>query len=313
MPKLTRRQFSKLTLAGAAATTFSAVSGVRVRKAHSLIPRAHGPVLTAGYAEFEQACRIAAHNLNKVITGWGGPWRESPDHVWTVCTLSDFTIVRTVTGDTGNPLNPDTAVQEIRETRFYDLKRDAKGADKLIIEIGNEPNAGNQDINTYTDNLRRTIDALQANFPGALLCSPALSPNKGVNPQAWYDNPNWRAQVNRCHFVGVHFYTNDPNGDFTKAGQYNEYTLWESLGLINQLWPGKYAIATEYSIRGMSLSQYDKGYKYADLIHFNNSVPGNLWGATYFHIMVDTDPNAPNPDENVGIEGARGYAKKLHG
>jgi hypothetical protein len=312
MPELTRRQFSKLALAGAAATTFSAVSSMGDRKARALVPRAHGPVLTDGYSEWEQSCRNTAHNLNKVVTGWGGPWRESPDRVWTACTISDFTIVRTVTGDTRNGLDAAAAVAEIRDTRFFDLKRDAKGADKLIIEIGNEPNAGGQDVNAYASALGTTIDQLRANFPGARLCSTALSPNKGTNPMAWYDNRNWRNQVARCDFVGIHFYTNDPQGDFTKAGNYNELTLWETLSIVDARWNIP-AIATEYSIRGYSLSQYDKGYRYADLIHFNQSLPGTdkLWGATYFHIMVN--PQGPNPDENMGTEGPRGYGAKLHG
>ncbi len=314
MPKLTRRQFNKLTLATATATTISAANIMQARKAHGLVPRAHGPVLTSGFTEFEQSCRKAAHNLNKVVTGWGAPWRESPDHVWTTCTISDFTIVRTQAGDITTDLNPEKALREIQETRFYDLKKDAKGADKLIIEIGNEPNAGKFEIGEYTKYLSQTIDKLQQNFPGAKLCSTALSPNKAFNPDGWYNNRDWRDQVNRCDFVGFHFYTNDPNGDFRNAGIYNEKTFLESLKDINKYWPGKNAIATEYSIRSTnpekSLSAYDKGYKYAELVHFDAEIPSNLWGATYFHIEVTGDDPF---DENVGTDGAAGYAAKLHG
>jgi hypothetical protein len=308
---LTRRQFGKVALAGTATAALSASQVWRAAPAHALVPRAHGPVLTNGYAEWERSVATAAHNLNKVVTGWGGPWRESPDHVWSACTMADFTIVRTHTGDSHSLVDPNTAVAEIRDTRFYDYKAAAKGADKLIIEIGNEPNLGT-DVWQYAYNLGATIDALRNAFPGAKLCSPALSPNHGFNPQGWMDNPNWRAQVARCDFVGIHFYTNDPGGDFTRARDYGELNLWDTLGLVSQRW-GQPAIATEYSIRGSSLSPYDKGVKYAEVVHFNQSLPdtSRLWGATYFHVQMD--PNGDPYQENVGADGAVGYAAKLHG
>ncbi len=60
----------------------------------------------------------------------------------------------------------------------------------------------------------------------------------------WYENANWQVQVGRCDFVGVHFYTNDSGGDFRRAGEYNEMTLWETLSTVNGRWPQP-AIATE--------------------------------------------------------------------
>lgn len=203
-----------------------------------------------------------------------------PDHAWTATGMCDFSIVRTHTGDTWSHIDPNTAVNEIRSSRLYEFKAIRKGADKCIIELGNEPNIGVNDVNGYASRMSQAIDAIRANFPGAKICSAALSPNNyGGNgdwrfPRTWLYDTNWRNAVARCAFVGVHFYSND--GNFANQGAYNEMTYTELLDISAQLWPNKPVIATEYSIRN-GLGAWEKGRRYADLIHFNGTVRSNLW------------------------------------
>lgn len=312
-PGLSRRRFGQLVGGGTAAVAAGALLGAE--PAQALVPRAHGPVLTAGYSTWQQAVANAAHNLNKVVTGWGAPpggWENNPDFVWTACGMSNFTIVRTVTGDTWNYIDANQAVDEIRRTRFYEYKADQQGPDKCIIELGNEPNIGCPDVWTYASLLSQTIDKIRTNFPGAKICSTALSPQNfngqgdSRYPRNWLYNSAWRNAVAKCDFVGVHFYSND--GNFANQGAYNEMTYKEVLSIAAQQWPGKPVIATEYSIRN-GWSRYDKGWNYANLIHFDGTVASNLWGATYYHIMT---ASSPDPGENVGSEGAVGYRDRLN-
>ena len=68
-------------------------------------------------------------------------------------------------------------------------------------------------------------------------------------------------------------------------------------------------IATEYSMRTTRLTPYQKGYRYGNFLHFDDSVATSLWGACYYH--VQTNPSGIDFHENVGSEGARGYRKRL--
>lgn len=306
---LTRRNFGRLVLGTAAATGVAGLVGAEPAAA-SPFYRAHGPLLTYGYQTWLNAISYEVANLAKVVTGWGldGGWNPNPDFVWTACGASQYLIVRTVTGDTTSYIDPNTTVAEIQSSRFYEYKMDQTGSGTCIIELGNEPNVGNLDPWTYGYNLSATVDAVRANFPGALVCGTALSPNKGFSPDNWYNNANYRSAVAKCDFVGVHFYSNSPDGSFTDQGAYNELTYAETLSRAASIWPGKSVIGTEYSIRA-GLAAYDKGYKYANLIHFDDSVAGNLWGATYYH--VQTNPGGTDPGENVGSDGAQGYRARL--
>jgi hypothetical protein len=307
---LTRRNFGRLTLGTAAATGVAGLLSVAPAAAAPYY-RAHGPVLTDGYQTWLTAISNESANLGKVVTGWGlaGGWNANPDYVWTACGATDFLIVRTVTGDTNAYIDPNQAVQEIQNSRFFEYKQIRSGAGKCIIELGNEPNIGVSDPWTYGYNLSATVDRIRSAFPGALVCGTALSPNKGFSPDNWYNNPNFRAAVAKCDFVGVHLYSNSPDGNFANQGTYNELTYKETLQRAGSIWPGKNVIATEYSIRTSGISQYNKGYKYANLIHFDDTVAGNLWGATYYH--VQTNPNGVDTNENVGSEGGRGYRARL--
>ncbi len=307
---LTRRNFGRLALGSVAAT---GVAGLLSATPAAAAPfyRAHGPLLTDGYQTWLDAISFEAANLAKVVTGWGipGGWSANPDFVWTACGASEYLIVRTVTGDTSSYLDPNTAVQEIQASRFYEYKQDQSGSGKCIIELGNEPNVGSLDPWTYGYNLGAAVDQIRSAFPGALICGTALSPNKSFSPDNWYSNPNYQAAVAKCDFVGVHFYSNPADGSFTNQGGYNELTYAETLQRAASTWPGKNVIATEYSIRATGIAPYDKGYKYANLVHFDDSVAGNLWGATYYH--VQTNPGGTDPGENVGSDGARGYRARL--
>jgi hypothetical protein len=308
---LTRRNFGRLAVGTVAATGVAGLLGATPAAA-SPFYRAHGPLLTDGYQTWLDAISYEAANLAKVVTGWGlaGGWAANPDFVWTACGASQYLIVRTVTGDTTSYVDPNQAVQEIQSSRFYEYKADRTGAGTCIVELGNEPNVGNLDPWTYGYNLSATVDRIRSSFPGALICGTALSPNKGFAPDNWYNNPNYRSAVAKCDFVGVHFYSNSPDGGFANQGAYNELTYAETLQRAASIWPGKNVIATEYSIRTTGISAYDKGYKYANLIHFDDSVAGNLWGATYYH--VQTNPGGTDPGENVGSDGARGYRARLN-
>ncbi|MQS07736.1 hypothetical protein [Streptomyces alkaliphilus] len=307
---LTRRSLGRLAIGGAAAVGATAFLGATPAKAAPYY-RTHGPLLTYGYQTWLNAISNQGANLAKVVTGWGldGGWQSNPDHVWTAAGASQHLIVRTTTGDTNSYIDPNTAVQEIQSSRFYEYKAIRSGASNCIIELGNEPNVGWLDPWAYGYHLNATVDAVRSAFPGARICGTALSPNKGFNPDTWYNNPNYRSAVAKCDFVGVHFYCNSPNGNFANQGAYNELTYAETLQRVAQHWPGKSAIVTEYSIRGNSLSWYDKGYKYADLMHFDTSVAGNLWGGTYYH--VQTQANGIDYHENVGSVGAQGYRARL--
>lgn len=307
---LTRRNFGRLALGTAAAAGTSALLGVTPAAA-SPYYRAHGPLLTNGYQTWLNAISYEGANLAKVVTGWGlsGGWSANPDFVWTAAGACQYLIVRTVTGDTSTYIDPNTAVQEIQSSQFYAYKMDQSGSDTCIIELGNEPNAGNLDPWTYGYNLSATVDAVRSAFPGALVCGTALSPNNSFSPDTWYNNANYRAAVAKCDFVGVHFYSNAPNGSFTQQGTYNELTYAQTLQRVASIWPGKNAIGTEYSIRTTGITAYNKGYQYAGLINFDDSVPGNLWGATYYH--VQTDPSGVDYAENVGSDGAQGYRARL--
>ncbi|GAA3452872.1 hypothetical protein [Dactylosporangium matsuzakiense] len=310
---MTRRGLLRLTGAAAAAAGVGAYLGIDATPAAAKpFYRAHGPLLTSGYQTWLDAIHNQGANLAKVVTGWGlgSSWSSAPDFVWTACGATDYLIVRTTTGDTTQMIDANQAIAEIRGSRFFEYKAARSGPGKCIIEIGNEPNAGGNDAWVYGANLSTTIDRLRTEFPGALICGTALSPNKGVNPDAWYNNDNYKAAVAKCDFVGVHFYSNDPNGSFTRQGDVNELTYAETLQRAAARWPGKPVIATEYSIREPRMTPHDKGYKYASLIHFDDSVAGNLWGATYYH--VQTDPSGPDPNENVGSGGAVGYRERLN-
>ncbi|GHJ15482.1 glycoside hydrolase 5 family protein [Micromonospora sp. AKA38] len=308
---LSRRSLIRLTGGAAAAVGVGAYLGAGQPASAAPFYRAHGPVLTDGYQTWLTAISNQSANLAKVVTGWGlaGGWAANPDHVWTACGATDHLIVRTVTGDTNTMIDANNAVNEIRNSRFFEYKRIRSGAGKCIIELGNEPNIGVSDIWGYGWCLSATIDRIRAEFPGALICGTALSPNKGVRPDDWYGNQNYRDAIAKCDFVGVHFYSNPSNGSFIEQGNVNELTYAETLQRAASIWPGKRVIGTEYSIRTTAISQYDKGYKYANLIHFDNSVAGNLWGATYYH--VQTNPGGVDVNENVGSEGARGYRRRL--
>ncbi|TWP52514.1 hypothetical protein FKR81_09320 [Lentzea tibetensis] len=307
--RYTRRAVGKLAAGAiAAAGVAAALPG---SAAASPFYRAHGPLLTDGYQTWLTAIGNQSANLAKVVTGWGiqGGWQANPDHVWTACGATDFLIVRTVTGDTNNHIDPNQAVAEIQNSRFFEYKRIRSGANKCIIELGNEPNIAVSDPWVYGYNLGVTVDRIRSAFPGVKICGTALSPNKGVNPDTWYGNPNFVNAIAKCDFVGVHFYSNPASGSFTEQGTWNELTYKETLQRAASKWPGKPVIATEYSIRTTALTPYDKGYKYGNLIHFDDSVSSSLWGATYYH--VQTNPNGVDVNENVGSEGARGYRKRL--
>lgn len=313
MTEMSRRIFVART-AGAATVVGALGAAIGASPAAAAgVPRAHGPLLTAGYDTFLQAIGNQAANLCKVVTGWGSPpggWNANPDHVWTACGATDYLIVRTQTGDTNAYIDANQASAQVAGSRFFEYKRIRSGAGKCVIGLGNEPNAGNNlDPWVYGSLLGQTVDRMRRDFPGALICGTALSPNKGVNPDTWYANPNYRAAVNKCDFVGVHFYSNAANGGFTQQGSWNELTYAETLTRAASNWPGKPVIATEYSIRTTSISAYDKGYKYANLIHFDSTVRANLWGATYYHVQVD--PGGVDFAENVGSDGARGYRARL--
>jgi hypothetical protein len=305
-----RRAMGKLAAGAIAAAGVVSLPGKALAVPHY---RAHGPLLTDGYQTWLDAITNQSANLAKVVTGWGtpgpGPWANYRDHVWTAAGATNFLIVRTTTGDTDNVIDPNRAVAEIRDSRFFEYKSIRSGADKCIIELGNEPNIRVADPWVYGYNLGVTVDRIREAFPGAKICGTALSPNKGTNPDTWYANPNFVNAVAKCDFVGVHFYSNATDGSFANQGSWNELTYAETLSRCASKWPGKPVIATEYSIRTTALTPYQKGYKYGNFIHFDDSVAGNLWGATYYH--VQTNPSGVDFNENVGSEGARGYRKRL--
>ncbi|MDX8052467.1 hypothetical protein SK571_24050 [Lentzea sp. BCCO 10_0798] len=305
-----RRAIGKLAAGAVAAAGMASLPGRASAAPHY---RAHGPLLTDGYQTWIDAINNQGANLAKVVTGWGmpgsGPWQNFPDHIWTAAGATNFLIVRTVTGDTDRMIDPNQAVAEIRDSRFFEFKRIRSGADKCIIELGNEPNIRVADPWAYGYNLSVTIDRIRETFPGAKICGTALSPNKTTNPDTWYANPNFVDAIKKCDFVGVHFYSNADDGDFGAQGGWNELTYSETLSRCAQKWPGKPVIATEYSMRTTKLTPYQKGYKYGNFLHFDDSVASSLWGACYYH--VQTNPGGIDFHENVGSEGARGYRKRL--
>jgi hypothetical protein len=267
------------------------------------IPKFHGPVLTSGWEEFKQAIAIAGHNLAKVVTAWGAPW--NPDFIWSLAEQTTYTLVRTRTGDTG-PLDAAAAIDELHP--FYPLIRDNKGADKMIIEIGNEPNRGGAGfgyIEDWANTFHDTLNRIRDTFPGALTCSPGLSPSHDSTSSYhdWFWNQNFKNAINRCTFVGFHFY-GDTTFDLT-AGQDN---VCQVMGALDGHFPGKLAIATEYGLNAPrdQKSNFDKGADYARFIHHNGNsyIQNRVWGATYFHI--DT---IGNDSYNVWPDGPAGYAQ----
>jgi hypothetical protein len=156
-----RRRFGALAagagLAAAAAPLLTAGS------ASAAIGKYHGPLLTAGWEEFKAAVAQGRHNLTKVVATWGAPWGD-PDFQLALANLTPYTIVRTGTGDTDNVLDPGAVVNEIAP--FYQWSTQVRPADRLIIELGNEPNLrhGTDFIQPYADSLHASIDAVQATY-----------------------------------------------------------------------------------------------------------------------------------------------------
>ena len=304
MAELSRRSFGKLTLGAGAVAAAAPLVGQGT--ASAAIGKYHGPLLTSGWEDFKTAVAQGRHNLTKVVATWGAPW-DNPDFQLALANLTPFTIVRTGTGDTTSLLDPNAVVNEIRP--FYQWSTQVKPADRLIVELGNEPNLQNgaDFVQGYADSLHASIDAVQANFPGVQICSTALSPSGPSNYNDWFWNQRYKDAVNRCNFLGFHFY----------GGTSFDPVFYDIVGAMAGHFPGKLWIATEYGLNsdysgdpGTATQQRkDKCRAYIDFIHRNGhvDVQNSLWGATYFHVDVDATDDLFRR-YNVCPDGPLGYA-----
>jgi len=188
---------------------------------------------------------------------------------------------------------------------FYQWSTQVRPADRLIVELGNEPNLrrGTDFIQPYADSLHAAIDAVRANFPGVQICSPGIAPSGASSYHDWFWNQRFKDAVNRCDFVGFHFYgatSFDP-------------VVYEIVGALTGHFPGKLWIATEYGLNyayggNPTAEKQAKCRAYSDMIHRNGhaDIQNQLWGATYFHI----DVSSPDPlfqAYNVAPDGPLGY------
>ena len=295
-----RRRFG--VLAAGAGLAAAAAPLVTAGSASAAIDKYHGPLLTAGWEEFKQAVALGRHNLTKVVATWGAPW-DDPDFQLALANLTPYTIVRTGTGDTDNVLDPGAVVNEIRP--FYQYSTQVRPADRLIIELGNEPNLhhGTDFIQPYADSLHASIDAVAANFPGVRICSPGIAPGGTSSYHDWFWNQRYKDAVNRCDFVGFHFYG---------ATEFDP-VVYDIVGALTGHFPGKLWIATEYGLNyaydgDPTAQKQAKCRAYSDMIHRNGhpDIQNLLWGATYFHI----DTQSPDPlfqAYNVAPDGPAGY------
>jgi hypothetical protein len=295
-----RRRFG--ALAAGAGLAAAAVPFLTGGSASAAIGKYHGPLLTAGWEEFKTAVAQGRHNLTKVVATWGAPW-DNPDFQLALANLTPYTIVRTGTGDTDNVLDAGAVVNEIRP--FYQWSTQVRPADRLIIELGNEPNLhhGADFIQPYADSLHAAIDAVQANFPGVQICSPGIAPGGTSSYHDWFWNQRYKDAVNRCNFVGFHFYG---------AGEFDP-VVYDIVGALTGHFPDKLWIATEYGLNDAyggdpTGEKQAKCRKYSDMIHRNShpDIQNRLWGATYFHI----DTQSPDPlfqAYNVAPDGPLGY------
>jgi hypothetical protein len=312
MTGMSRRQFGRLAAGGAVAVAGLAgatVAGSRLvasadETRAAATPRAtwreHGPVVTTGHEQVPAVVADGQHSIVKVVaTGWGAPGGGS----WTdeqreqVLTLTPHTIVRTLTGDSDNVLDAGAAIGELQP--WYDVAARIGKAERVVFELGNEPNIGlgPDAAGPYAAAVHAVADHKAAAGWAAKLCSPALSPNHVTQVGLWWENAEWRAAVQRCDYVGWHLYgqdsfTNTPGEDGYQAG----------VGWLSRFFADKPWIATEYSLKADGLSNQTQGQRYAELVHGATDIPANLWAATYFHLNVADladkenvlDPGAPD-------------------
>jgi hypothetical protein len=289
--------------------------------------RQQGVILT--YVEtldtLEDCVRLGGYDVVKVVTGWGLPAGWSPEARQRVAELVPNLIVRTVSGDpsyarpfdplAGGPLpgakgpdakywdydflDPDRVQQEIQP--WYELKPE------LMIELGNEPNAFNQDddfIWRWAYFLEQTIERCRKAFPRARLISPGFMADARGNMRRFYEIA--REQIGSCDYVGVHFYEYyafSPDQAPALKGE-----LREAIGLHKELFPNKPWYITEFGIHNTDKTpRQAKGERYARLLHGGDGwppLPPNVVGAVYYHLQMKGDIH---PEYHIYPEGDRAY------
>lgn len=347
--KLTRRQFGKIVLASAGATAVGITHGPQPTLAqgtgyHNHLHRAqptlaqgtgyhnrlHGPVLTATETlqEFEQHVRAGGHTIKKVVTTWGG-WAKKGEDIWHwntdtrnhVChTIPGELIVRTTRGDgyyLGSdepewafPL-PDEIEAEIQP--WYDIKSD------IWIQIGNEPNNhydGNvffterkndqRFIDEWAGHLDAAIMRCKERFPLAkIITSPLASI---VDPTRYFDAMQNLPNLTNDIYIGFNTLTSNSFRDSAEHGMYRPMVAHMQNYFGDRQW-----FITEYGIHDNKTGA-DKGRLYAEMMHFDGgdpSLPNNVVGGVYFHVMTDESEGGREPSYHIGIEGANAYRERI--
>lgn len=211
----------------------------------------------------------------KVVTAWGvsGGWTDANRRL---AARVSCLIVRTKTGD-GKRLDPNAAIAELQP--WYVVRPD------LLVEIGNEPNAPgagmatDKEIWEYRYNLVETIRRIRVEMPRARIISPAMVADASMT--------RWLAILGDTtplvDYVGVHAYEwYSFTGETASTGQLK--LALDQVGQMCKMYAHKPIWLTELGINDMGTPMVTKLRRYREL---ENTLPGNIAGAVYYHICDD--------------------------
>lgn len=327
--EITRRDFGKLAAAGAVGAGLGAALGEAPAQA-AFVDRVGGVTLTgANWGDLVNCRNLGSYRMIKAVTEWGLFDRNIKDStvIRDICNLTEFTLVRTGTGDR-NFIDPSKVVEQI--TPWYQQKADKT---KLLIELGNEPNTimgklpdgrwwwqaqswdyRNWYIWTSRWYLREAIRRCRSSFPYAKVICTSLAPRTELDI-------NWFLDVWRRDGNG-NISADSPIGasDFLAPHAYTYKSWYESpdLGLVvnsyNTYGGTKPWIFTEIGMYCRTPSicdDYTKGYRMAGMLHFGESspvIPSKVWGMTYFQLNTPLRYPEPYPLPTGTDPASAGYA-----
>jgi hypothetical protein len=274
--------------------------------------RQHGVVLT--YVEhldqLEDCVRRGGYDAIKVVTGWGVEGGWTPENKARVLNMVPNVIVRTVAGDPSSSRpeddvindfpHPEMVEREIAE--WYHIKP------SIYIEIGNEPNINDPDdafIWQWRYYLSASIEHCRRKFPRAKLISGGLIMR---NARRFCEIAH--DVMRDCDYIGVHAYEYYGFHASQQIAATND--LQQAVALHTEFFADKLWYLTEYGINDVSVvTMQEKGYRYAGMIHFNEShpqLPANVRGAVYYHLGVKGDLH---PEYHIYPQGDESYRQRV--
>lgn len=257
-----------------------------------------GPILTNAPLDTLADCmRRGGYTALKVVTGWGVPGGWTDGAIRRAVGMAPDVIVRTVMGDPsygGNINRSHWFLQPEAVLREVDPWLRVRG--DLLVELGNEPNVIDSGpdsdgiIWVYRWFLNETITALRARYPRVRLISPAPIMDVARRPDRWF--AILADSIRRCDYVGLHAYehTNWMGAPPTTGD------LGRCIAAAQQLAPGRPWLLTEYGINGSTLTDAEKGARYAALrfqAESRPTLPSNIAGALYYHLDTSANPLQP--------------------